>query len=86
MSASYELHSTEEESLNCLQAATLLEVSRSTFNRIRLSGVIPSYTPHKRPRFMVSDLLAYKESRHGASMPVAEPKATALTVSLRGKK
>ena len=86
MSASYELFSTDEESLNCQQAATLLEVSKSTFSRIRLAKGIPTYTPHKRPRFKVSDILAYKESRHLQPELAAALDPTVLKISLRGKK
>lgn len=63
MSASMELASFDEEFYNSLQAATFLEISKSTFNRIRISKGIPEYSIGKHPKFKLEDLIAFRESQ-----------------------
>ena len=63
MSATMELAAIDEEFYNALQAATFLEISKSTFNRIRISKGITEYRLGKHPKFKVEDLIAFRESQ-----------------------
>jgi excisionase family DNA binding protein len=88
MSATMELAAIDEEFYNALQAATFLEISKSTFNRIRISKGIPEYRIGKHPKFKVEDLIAFRESQrrvHGVSS-VKTPSEDQLRIKLPRKK
>lgn len=83
MDATMELADIGQEFYNALQAATFLEISKSTFNRIRISKGIPEYSIGKHPKFKVEDLIDFRESQR--RVHVAPTAGTALGEPLRIK-
>ena len=83
MTATMELADIGEEFYNALQAATFLEISKSTFNRIRISKGIPEYSIGKHPKFKVQDLIDFRESQR--RVQVAPPSSTTLSEPMRLK-
>lgn len=88
MSATLELATIDEEFYNALQAATFLEISKSTFNRIRISKGIPEYRLGKHPKFKVEDLIAFRESQRRVHIvsTANTPSDTELRIKLPRKK
>jgi hypothetical protein len=78
-----ELADIGEEFYNALQAATFLEISKSTFNRIRISKGIPEYSIGKHPKFKVQDLINFRESQR--RVRVAPTSSTTLSEPMRIK-
>ena len=83
MTATMELADIGEEFFNALQAATFLEISKSTFNRIRISKGIPEYSIGKHPKFKVQDLIDFRESQR--RVHVAPPSSPTLSEPMRIK-
>jgi excisionase family DNA binding protein len=63
LSATIELWSDDQEFLNCRQAAAFLEVSGTTFYRMRMEKGIPFYKIGKLPKFKIDDLHTYRENQ-----------------------
>ncbi len=88
MNATMELAEVGEEFYNALQAATFLGISKSTFNRIRISKGIPEYPIGKHPKFKVEDLIEFRERQRRVHVPPAQETDAdqALRIKLPRKK